>query len=103
MQPPSEADIVSATDSLRRQKLAADGQIIALLKIAGILDGMEVVPNDKAHGLFGALSSFARSYADGLSETSYSLAMAIQHNDRALQAYRSGILIPDLTPTQRLR
>jgi hypothetical protein len=96
MQPPTEADVIAATDSLRRQKAAADDQIVSLLKMAEILEGMEVTPNDKAHGLAGALAGFLRAWCVGLHENSTALGAAIAHNDRALQAYRSGIVLPGI-------
>lgn len=101
MQPmPSEADIISATDSLRHQKTAIDGQIVALLKTVEILESMEkeYASIETGSGLATSIAEFLRSYVAGLTETSTNLESAITHNERALQAYRSQILLPQIRP-----
>lgn len=94
MQPPSEADVVAVTESLKRQKLAIDNQIRALNTIADALleNGLHIagLPAE----LEEAIGELALSFSHQRFEDSQALGSAIAHSERVLQAYRSGIILP---------
>lgn len=100
-QPPAEADIIAATDSLRLQKDAVDGQIVSLLEIAQILERIKEDPRDVGDGLARPIAGFVRAYVAGLHQTTGALDAQIEHNERVLQAVRSSILVPGLGVTRR--
>lgn len=121
MQPqmPTEADVVSATEGLRRTKAAVDGQIAALEAITMTILRFPSLSGTAAHfdshdvdsdemrrsgcpcgvfGLWGAIADFLRHYSAGIRETSNALDSQIQYNESVLASLRSSILLPHLRP-----
>ena len=101
MQPPSEADIVAATESLKRQKLAVDNQTDAMQDLASALEEPRLDGYPHRAGWFAIdriVARLVRAYRDERMEYGHALEAAIAHNERALAAYRSNIVLPAFGP-----
>ncbi len=106
MQPqmPTEAEVISATDGLRRSKTAVDGQIAALESLAKILGRVRLIPEgceDIEREVLDAAASFLIHHAQEMCENSHALEAQIGHNEIVLAALRSSILIPGLRSRNR--
>lgn len=100
MQPMSEADIVNATDSLRRQAASLNIQVLALVELAGVLDETDA-DHPFLGRLAGPLASLARCHAVNLGEIAVNLTQSVKHNEQVLASYRSQILLPNYNPNPR--
>lgn len=100
MQPPSEADVIAATESLKRQKLAVDNQTDAMQQLASVLEEPRLDGDTYRCGWFAIdriVARILRAYREERLEHGHALGAAIYHNERALQAHRSGIVLPTFT------
>lgn len=85
---PSEMDVVAITESLKRQAAALAEQIAALADTATALREM------KNTDLGNAVARFLDAWRAELAERVPIMAAHIAHNQRALAAMRSNIVLP---------
>lgn len=85
---PSESDIIVATESLKRQDAALQAQIAALADMATALRAAG------GEALGDACARFLDAWRAELSERVPIMAAHIAHNQRALAAMRSNIVLP---------
>jgi hypothetical protein len=95
MQPPSEADVVASTKFLTARRDLKLDQVNSLEHIRQALAQLDKGERDDL--LLNAVSSYLGHLATEHQMDADILTVQIANNERALQAYRSGIVLPTFT------